>query len=150
MQSDMDDTSQLPPGAERRALPRLPTTLRGKVFPGALDCIIKDYNERGAKVQVVDGLPSDGPLILVVWSTGLAFEGQVRWRSGEDIGLRFSKGCDFRGRVPAKFWEAREEWLKSRPKMPRRALMSQSAMIERQAGRSTAAASPSYLARLRG
>ncbi len=139
----------MPQGADRRALPRLPTTLRGKLFPGAVDCVIKDYNERGAKVQVVDDLPPDERMILVVWSTGLAFEGLVRWRSGEDVGLRFSRSCDFRGRVPAMFWDAREEWLRSRPKMPRRTLMSQSAMIERRQGRSTAAASPSYLTRLR-
>jgi hypothetical protein len=146
----MDETEQLPPGAERRALPRLNTTLRGRLFPGGVECVIKDYNERGAKVQVVDGLPADERMILVVWSTGLAFEGQVRWRSGDDVGLRFSRSCDFRGRVPAMFWDAREEWMRSRPKMPRRALMSQSAMIERQQGRATAAASPSYLSRLKG
>ena len=145
----MDETEKLPQGAERRALPRLATTLRGKLFPGGVDCVIKDYNERGAKVQVEGDLPADERMILVVWSTGHAFEGQVRWRSREDVGLRFSRSCDFRGRVPAMFWDAREEWMRSRPKMPRRALINQSAMIERHRGRSTAAASPSYLTRLR-
>lgn len=145
----MDETSGLPPAADRRALPRLATALRGKIFPGGVDCIIKDYNERGARIQATDGLPDAEGLILVVWSTGLAFEGQVRWRSGEEVGLRFSRSSDFRGRVPAVFWDAREEWLRSRPKMPRRTLINQSAMIERQSGRTTAAASPSYLKRLR-
>lgn len=144
----MNDTPALPQGADRRALPRLPTALRGKIFPGSADCIIKDYNERGARIQAPEGLPDDERLILVVWSTGLAFEGQIRWRSGGEVGLRFSRSSDFRGRVPALFWEARQEWLKSRPKLPRRALINQSAMIERQ-GRATAAASPSYLARLK-
>lgn len=145
----MNDTSAPPQGAERRALPRLPTALRGRIFPGGADCIIKDYNERGARIQAPDGLPDAERLILVVWSTGLAFEGHIRWRSGEEVGLRFSRSSDFRGRVPALFWEAREEWLRSRPKLPRRALISQSAMIERQSGRTTAAAAPSYLKRLR-
>lgn len=146
----MNDTPGQPQGAERRALPRLNTALRGKIFPGAVDCIVKDYNERGAKIEIVDCLPESDRLILVVWSTGLAFEGQVRWRTRDEAGLRFARHCDFRGRVPSQFWDAREEWLRSRKRLPRRALINQSAMIERSSGRSTAAASPSYLTRLRG
>lgn len=127
----------------------MPTALRGKVFPGSIDCIIKDYNERGAKLLFEAGLPSAERMILVVWSTGLAFDGVVRWRGGDEIGLRFARGCDFRARVPALFWDAREEWLQSRPRIPRRTLIQRSAMIEKASGRATAAAAPSYLKRLR-
>ena len=115
--------------ADRRALPRQPTTLRGKAFPGGADCTIRDYNDRGARLQFSGPAPQDDQFILVVWSTGQAFEGQVRWRGGQEVGLLFLRGCDFRGRTPSFFWTVRAEWLRSRPKLPRRALKVRSAMI---------------------
>ena len=136
------------PPSERRAIPRKPTTLRGKAFPGGFDCVVKDYNERGAKVQF-DGAHSDQEqFILVVWSTGLAFEGQVRWRAGEEVGLRFLRSCDFRGRTPAFFWAARAEWLRSRPRLSRRKLNVGSAMMGGPA-RLGSTPTPSYMTRLR-
>ncbi len=136
------------PPSERRAIPRKPTTLRGKAFPGGFDCVVKDYNERGAKVQF-DGAHSDQEqFILVVWSTGLAFEGQVRWRAGEEVGLRFLRSCDFRGRTPAFFWAARAEWLRSRPRLSRRKLNVGSAMMGGPASLGSPP-TPSYMTRLR-
>jgi hypothetical protein len=115
--------------AERRALPRQPTTLRGRVFPGNLDCTVRDYNERGARLQFSGAAPEDDQFILVMWSTGQAFEGQVRWRGGQETGVLFLRSCDFRGRTPSFFWTARAEWLRSRPKLPRRTLKVRSTMI---------------------
>lgn len=144
----MDSTSEDVPPIERRALPRQPTTLRGKAFPGNFDCVVKDYNERGARLQFVGARPDEDQFILVVWSTGLAFEGQVRWRAGEEIGLRFLRSCDFRGRTPAFFWTARAEWLRSRPKISRRRLNVGSAMINAASGLQSTP-TPSYMTRLK-
>jgi hypothetical protein len=144
METVSEDTS----GIERRALPRQPTALRGKAFPGACDCVVKDYNERGARVQFTGARPAEDQFILVVWSTGLAFEGQVRWRAGEEVGLRFLRTCDFRGRTPAFFWSARAEWLRSRPRMSRRQLNVGSSMINASAGLQSTP-TPSYMTRLR-
>ncbi len=144
----MDAAPDDRPPAERRAIPRQLTTLRGKAFPGNVDCVVKDYNERGARLQFIGAGPEGDQFILVVWSTGLAFEGQVRWRAGEEVGLRFLRNCDFRGRTPAFFWAARAEWLRSRPKLSRRKLSVGSAMM----GASTtlpATPTPSYMRRLR-
>ncbi len=135
------------PPAERRSLPRQPTTLRGKVFPGNLDCTIRDYNERGARLQFGGVAPEDDQFILVVWSTGQAFEGQVRWRGGQETGVLFLRSCDFRGRTPSFFWTARAEWLRSRPKLPRRALKVRSSMINGLSAQ--AAPTPSYMLRPR-
>ncbi|HEY5411723.1 MAG TPA: hypothetical protein VIJ94_13460 [Caulobacteraceae bacterium] len=110
--------------------------------------MIRDYNERGAKLQFIGALPEDDAFILVVWSTGLAFEGQVRWRTGVEAGLRFLRSCDFRGRTPAFFWAARSEWLRSRPRLPRRALGVRSSMIDA-ASSLQAAPTPSYMTRPR-
>ncbi len=144
----MDAASDDRPPAERRAIPRQSTTLRGRTFPGNHDCVVRDYNERGARLQFVGARPEAEQFILVVWSTGLAFEGQVRWRTGEEVGLRFLRNCDFRGRTPAFFWDARAEWLRSRPKLSRRKLNVGSAMM----GVSSTLPStptPSYMRRLR-
>ena len=136
------------PPSERRAIPRKPTTLRGKAFPGGFDCVVKDYNERGARIQFVGPCADKDQFILVVWSTGLAFEGQVRWRAGEEVGLRFVKSCDFRGRTPAFFWAARAEWLRSRPRLSRRKLNVGSAMMGGPASLGSTP-TPSYMTRLR-
>jgi len=118
-------------GAERRLLERMPTTLRGKVFPGPVDCVVKDFNERGAKLHF-DGPPPAGErLIFVVWTSGMAFEAQVRWRAADNLGVQFIQRCDFRARTPAMFWPARALWLKSRKPLRRTKVKAESAMIEK-------------------
>ncbi len=144
----MDDAFDDRPPTERRAIPRKPTTLRGKAFPGNFDCVVKDYNERGARVQFIGARPDEDQFILVVWSTGLAFEGQARWRAGEEIGLRFLRSCDFRGRTPAFFWAARAEWLRSRPRLSRRKLNLGAPMMGGGAALQPTP-TPSYMTRLR-
>lgn len=120
---------------ERRALERMPTTLRGKVFPGALDCLITDYNARGARLHF-DERPAIGDrVVVVVWSSGLAFEATPRWRAGNDVGVQFTSSCDFRGRVPAHLASIRAQWKKRRPHIRRREMMKTSAMIQTKSGR---------------
>ncbi len=115
--------------ADRRTAPRQPTILRGKVFPGAVDCVVADMSERGACVTFEDE-PVDGErLMLVMWSTGLAFDGEVRWRRGRKVGLRFVSRVDFRSRTPAAFHEARALWRKSRPKVRKRYRSARSPML---------------------
>jgi hypothetical protein len=120
---------------ERRALPRLPTTLRAKAFPGEHDCIIKDYNERGARLYFPGRPQLAEQLVVVVWSTGLAFEAFTRWKSATEIGVRFVRSCDFRGRAPSHLLDIKALWMKSRTRSPRRALMSQKAMVVGRKGR---------------
>lgn len=144
----MDSSTENLSPMDRRALPRQPTTLRGRAYPGGFECMIRDFNERGAKLEFIGAVPDSDSFILVVWSTGLAFEGQVRWRAGVEAGLRFLRSCDFRGRTPAFFWAARSEWLRSRPRLPRRALSVRSSMIDA-ASSVQAAPTPSYMTRPR-
>ena len=116
--------------AERRALERLPTTLRGKVFPGALDCLITDYNAKGARLHFEGPPPSDEAIVLVIWSSGLAYEATPRWRGGTDMGVLFSTSCDFRGRTPAHLAPIRDQWRKRKPHIRRGEMLKSSAMIQ--------------------
>jgi hypothetical protein len=104
-------------GADRRRVKRIPTTLRGKVFPGEADCIVADMSEAGACLTFEDQAANQDRLLLVIWSTGLAFDAEVRWRQGQRVGLRFVARCDFHRRTPAAFHEARTLWRRSRPKL---------------------------------
>jgi hypothetical protein len=117
--------------AERRALERLPTTLRGKVFPGALDCLITDYNAKGARLHFEGPPPSEDQIVLVIWSSGLAYEAQPRWRGEADMGVLFRSSCDFRGRTPAHLAAIRDEWRKRKPRIRRGEMMKSSAMIQK-------------------
>lgn len=128
-------TRKEPTHDERRSLPRMPTTLRAKAFPGELDCIIKDYNERGARIYFPDRPDIGERLVVVVWSTGLCFEGFTRWKAGSEAGVRFVRSCDFRGRAPGHLLDIKAMWMKSRTRRPRRVLMSQTAMVVKRSGR---------------
>ena len=120
--------------SDRRALERLPTTLRGKVFPGALDCLITDYNARGARLHFEERPAVGDHIVLVVWSSGVAFEAVSRWRAGMDVGVQFTSTCDFRGRTPSHLAAIREQWRKRRPHIGRRQMLKTSAMIQKRRG----------------
>jgi len=121
--------------SERRALERMATTLRGKLFPGAVDCLITDYNAKGARLHF-DERPIVGDhVVLVVWSSGVCFEAVPRWRAGDDVGVQFTNTCDFRGRTPAHLATIRAQWKKRRPHIRRRQMLKTSAMIQSRPGR---------------
>ncbi len=121
--------AHLPDPADRRSLQRTPTTLRGKILPELLDCVISDFNDRGARLTLPAGAEVGDSVMLVVWSTGMGFQGQVRWRSAMDVGVRFLSRCDFRCRTPPHFAEAKALWLESRPRHGRRELRKAKVML---------------------
>jgi len=113
----MSDAAQSENPADRRRVPRIPTTLRGKVFPGAVDCIVSDLSDLGACLTFESEPVENDRLLLVIWSTGIAFDAEVRWRQGRRVGVQCISRCDFRSRTPAVFHEARAIWRRSRPKV---------------------------------
>ena len=48
---------------DRRAVERMPTTLRGKVFPGELDCVIANFSKHGACLHF-DARPALGDRVI--------------------------------------------------------------------------------------
>ena len=121
--------------ADRRGPRRRPTTLRGKLFPGALDCVIADHSERGARLLFSEPHPAPDPAVLVIWSSGIAFEAIIRWRAGYEVGVEFETSYDLRRPAPPHLAEIKAQWLKRRPRLRRRQIVNCAAMIGRRAQR---------------
>src|SRR5581483_12117530 len=116
---------------DRRVVERMPTTLRGKVFPGAIDCVIANFSKHGACLKF-DERPALGDrIIVVVWSSGVAFEASTRWRAGDEIGVQFSSSRDLRRPAPPHLAQIQALWNKRRPRIGRRALIKNAAIIDK-------------------
>jgi|SRR5580658_9983890 hypothetical protein len=115
---------------ERRAVARVPTSLRGKVFPGGRDCRISDMTRRGARLSFDGPAPDGAGLTLVVWANGGAFEAVACWRRGAEIGVRFVASRDLRRPAPPHLAEAQALWRASRPRMGRRALIANPNIVQ--------------------
>jgi hypothetical protein len=115
---------------DRRAAERIPTALRGKVFPGAVDCLITDFTKLGARLRFDGALPDGDTLVMVVWSSGVAFEARVRWRRTAEIGLAFVSSRDLRRPAPPHLIEAQTLWMKRRPRVGRRALIASPVILQ--------------------
>lgn len=108
---------------------RLPTTLRGKLFPGADDCVVANFTRHGACLRF-GSLPQIGErVILVVWSSGVAFEALTRWRAGDEVGVQFLSSRDLRRPAPPHLAEIQALWLKRRPRISRRTLIRTAPII---------------------
>lgn len=128
----MRHAAALAPAAwkDRRAAERIQTSLRGKAFPGAMDCVIADFSKLGARLRF-DGQPPEGDrLIVVVWSSGAAFDAQVRWRRGDEIGVQFSSSRDLRRPAPPHLAEIQALWRNRRPKVSRKVLNASPVILQ--------------------
>jgi hypothetical protein len=126
----MSDPAQTPQGADRRKLQRAVTALRGKVFPGGLDCVIKDFNRGGARLQFEGPPPLDDGLVVVIWSSGVAIEAIGCWRGEFEMGVRSLRRFDMRGRVPERLLEVKAQWLERRRRLRRSQLKGCPAVID--------------------
>ncbi len=115
---------------DRRKMERPATTLRAKVFPGALDCLVKDFHRGGARLRFSGPTPADDRIIVVIWSTGMAVEAVRRWRAGAEAGFQFLHRFDLRGAVPESLAEAKRAWVGRREKLRRNKLKSCAVMID--------------------
>jgi hypothetical protein len=122
--------SALVSSKDRRAAARIATSLRGKVFPGAIECVITDFTKLGARLRFEGSLPDGDQLIMVVWSSGVAFEANVRWRHADEIGVSFASSRDLRRPAPAHLAEAQALWQKRRPRVGRRALIASPVILQ--------------------
>jgi hypothetical protein len=116
---------------DRRAAERVPTALRGKVFPGEVDCTIVDFSKRGARLRFSQPPEIGERLIVVVWSSGLAFEAVTRWRARAEVGVQFLSSRDLRRPAPPHLVEVQALWAERRPRIARRKLIAAAAIIEK-------------------
>jgi hypothetical protein len=123
-------TSAAVASKDRRAAERIPTSLRGKVFPGALDCVLTDFTKLGARLRFEGRPPEADRMTMVVWSSGIAFEAVVRWRHGDQIGVQFAASRDLRRPAPPHLAEAQALWMKRRPRVGRRALIASPVILQ--------------------
>jgi len=115
---------------DRRNAERIATSLRGKAFPGAVDCVVADFSKMGARLKFDAQAPEGERMILVVWSSGFAFEGAVRWRRGLEIGLQFASSRDLRRPAPPHLVEIQTLWMRRRPRVGRRALIASPVILQ--------------------
>ena len=115
--------------ADRRSAPRMATTMRGKLFPGGADCVVSDYSRSGAKLALTDAEPPEGGFVVVLWTTGIAFEAQPRWRAGSEIGVQFLGRFDLRGRTPGRLASVKAAWLKRQRPMSWSRLRANGGMV---------------------
>ena len=107
---------------DRRAAERIPTSLRGKVFANAadgadadpFDCVFADFSKLGARLRFDIPPPEGERLTVVVWSSGVAFDAQVRWRRGAEIGVQFASSRDLRRPAPPHLAEIQALWMRRR------------------------------------
>jgi hypothetical protein len=123
---------------DRRAAERIPTSLRGKVFRNAADsaagepadCVFADFSKLGARLRFDVPPPQGERLTVVVWSSGVAFDAQVRWRRGAEIGVQFASSRDLRRPAPPHLAEIQALWMRRRPRVGRRALIASPVILQ--------------------
>jgi hypothetical protein len=119
---------------DRRAAERIATSLRGKAFTqpaaGAHDCVIADFSKLGARLRFDTPPPEGERLTVVVWSSGVAFDGQVRWRHGPEVGVQFASSRDLRRPAPPHLIEIQALWMHRRPRVGRRALIASPVILQ--------------------
>lgn len=91
---------------ERRESRRRKTFLAGKVIFGAdrlaMDCAIRDLSAGGARLSFADphGLP--GEFALQLPSRVTVFRAEVRWRKGQEVGVKFRAVLRWPSREPER------------------------------------------------
>jgi hypothetical protein len=125
----MRHSPETTPGADRRDSARTPTTLRGKVFPGGLDCVVKDFSKGGARLRFLGQPPSEDRIVVVIWATGAGGEAVRCWRGDGEAGWRFVSRFDLRAAVPKHLADVKAQWLGRRRKLRRRELAESGAML---------------------
>jgi len=115
---------------DRRAAERIATSLRGKVFPGEIDCVVADFSKKGARLKFDEATPPEGRLTMVVWSSGVAFDSVVRWRRGLEVGVQFYNSRDLRRPAPPHLAEIQALWIKRRPRVGRRQLIASPVILQ--------------------
>lgn len=82
------------PLGDKRREPRPRAYLGGKLVYGdyfSLDCIVRDINGGGARVQIAAGQAVPDRLYLLELKSGVAYDAEVAWRRYPLIGLRFER-----------------------------------------------------------
>jgi hypothetical protein len=90
--------------AERRRVPRQKSFLRGCIYfnkrRGAVDCLIRDLSEQGARVIFSEAVNVPDAVELYIPQKEETLRAHVQWRHGDEAGLAFPDGLSSRDVVP--------------------------------------------------
>ena len=101
---------------DRRA-PRQRTFLGGKLlYAGAYstDCIVRDMSDKGARLELPNGLPIPDEVQLLELKSGIAFDARVIWRRYPQIGIKFTNQHLLGGDVSPSLRILKRLWLNTR------------------------------------
>ena len=91
--------------AERRRSTRQKSFLRGCIYfnkrRGAVDCLIRDISQRGARVIFSDVISVPDVVELYIPQKEQMLRARVQWRRGEELGLGFPDGMAAAGEPAA-------------------------------------------------
>jgi hypothetical protein len=78
---------------EQRQAPRQKSFLRGFVYfgssPSAVDCLVRDMSDTGARLKFSGGFPAADIIDLHIPIKGQSFCAKVQWREADEIGIAF-------------------------------------------------------------
>ena len=69
-----------------------------------------DEGDGGARISLIDGRQPPASLMLVEIETATAHVAEVRWRSEDQVGVRFLRSQRLRGFVEPEFAHAKAFW----------------------------------------
>ena len=100
---------------DRRLEPRSPSGTRAVVVaPGLeLPCIIVDNSPTGVRLRLDRILALPNEVQVVDIDRGLALEGDIVWRKGQEAGLKQRGQSSLRGLIPSRLAAAREAFLRA-------------------------------------
>ena len=90
----IDDTEGLsvPDAAERRIYKRANMLLRGRLFCDGktVECFVLDISLNGVRLQVAEAV-AVGTEVMLAFAGTVHFGGEIVWRKGDVVGLRFHR-----------------------------------------------------------
>ena len=98
---------------ERRRDEREPARRKVQVFAGDQDlgsARLFDEGDGGARISLVEGRQPPARLMLVEIETATAHVAEVRWRSEDQVGVRFLRSQRLRGFVEPEFADVKTYW----------------------------------------
>jgi PilZ domain len=86
---------------DKRAKARKPARIKAWADPGgaaaAVDCVIVDVSEDGARVASVSGAPLPEAFTLQLDQNTQVAEAAVMWRAQNAVGVKFAKSLNLKG-----------------------------------------------------
>lgn len=106
--------------SERRPASRRRVLLPGLVVYGngayTCDCTLRSLSVSGARIAMTQHLELPARFYLINIRDGLAYDAQLVWRNGADVGVRFDSSVPLTNNNDLVFGRLRDLWLAKVPR----------------------------------